>query len=196
MGTEDLHTEEALQRVAGIESAIATYQSAKTNAAEQASHLEEAKQGENAILAEIDSDVVDAAERLLIAEAVVRVLTARADTAKPQAALKALGEIVVASEGFLTGASQNLHRIRLSEETERLCSTVGLTINRAPVALTETARRHPRVVEAARIAPLSDLVRIGSYSRGILDEGTILSHGGRSRNCENWPNSKHKLMRS
>ena len=97
MGTEDLHTEEALQRVAGIESAIATYQSAKTNAAEQASHLEEAKQAENAILAETDSDVVDAAERLLIAGAVVRVLTARADTAKQEAALKTLGEIVVAS---------------------------------------------------------------------------------------------------
>jgi hypothetical protein len=72
--------------------------------------LEEAKQAEDAILAETDSDVVDAAERLLVAGAVVRVLEARADTAKPQAALKALGEIVVVSERSLAGASQNLHR--------------------------------------------------------------------------------------
>src|SRR6266699_1324370 len=113
MDTKNLHTEEALQRVAAIESAIATYQSAKTNAAEQVSHLEEAKQAENSILAETESDIVDAAERLLMAGAVVRVLTARADTAKPKAALKALGEIVVAAEMFLHGTSRNLERTRL-----------------------------------------------------------------------------------
>jgi hypothetical protein len=180
MDTKNPSTEEALQRVAAIESAIATYQSAKTNAAEEANHLEEAKQAENAILAEADSDIVDAAERLLIAGAVVRVLTARADAAKPQAALKALGEIVVASEGFLHGTSRNLERTRLAEEIKCLCETVGLTPNRAPKSLTDTARRHPRVVESARIAPVSELVSIASYSRGIADEGTILNHAARA----------------
>jgi hypothetical protein len=180
MDTKNPRTEEALQRVAAIESAIATYQSAKRNAAEQASHLEEAKKAENATLAETDSDVVDAAERLLIAGAVVRVLTARADAAKPQAALEALGVIVVAAESFLHGTSQNLERARLAEEIKRLCDTVGLTPNRAPRSLTDTARRHPRVVEAARIAPVSELISIGSYNRGILEDGTILNHAARA----------------
>ena len=124
---ENPHTEEALRHVDAIESAIENYQSAQKGRGRASESSGRSKATRKSILNEAESDIVDAAERLLIAGAVVRVLTARADTAKPQAALKALGEIVVASEGFLTWHVSESSRARLSEEIESLCNTVGLT---------------------------------------------------------------------
>jgi hypothetical protein len=179
MDTKNQYAAGALEHVESIESAIATYNAVKTATDEHRRKLEEAQRHERDILAEIGSDIEDAAERLIMDSAIVRILLARSDDGKVKLTLEELANIVIKGESFAMGAALRIERTRLAKEIEQLCSAIEITVNRAPKSVTDLARKKPRVVEAAQLSAFPQLVASPQYSRGILDPGQILQHAER-----------------
>jgi hypothetical protein len=88
MNKENQYAAEALEYIASIESALATYNTVNAAMAEHRRKLDVAEENERNILAEVDSDIEDAAERLVMAGALVRILSARSDDGKVKRALE------------------------------------------------------------------------------------------------------------
>jgi hypothetical protein len=136
MEKKNQYAAEAMEHVTAIETAIGTYNTIKAGTDEHRRKLEAAQQNERGILAEIGSDREDAAERLIMASAIVRILSTRSDDGKIRRALEELANIVIRGESFAMGAALRIEHARLANEIERLCSSIEITVNRAPKPVT------------------------------------------------------------
>jgi hypothetical protein len=150
--------------------------------------LEAAEQNERDILGEADSDIDDAAERLVMAGAIVRILSSRSDDTRMKRTLEQLANLVVKAESFAMGTALRIERTRLANEIERLCSAIEITVNRAPKSVTDLARKKPRVVEVVKLTAFSQLTASPQYCRCVLDRCVldaeqIIQHANRIVAC-------------
>jgi hypothetical protein len=168
-------TTDTLSHITTIEAATEAYNHAKRVDSESRQQLECAKTDVKSIFNDRDADLVDCIERLVVADAKVRLLehrlSAGADNSVTDRLLELAGAVDEA-QGFVSGASNYISRVIRERKIKEIAAELDLPPGK--ISADEiTVRLHPKAVSAERLA-VNRLSQSGDLEK--LSEATVLQH--------------------
>jgi hypothetical protein len=173
--TKNRFFDRAQEHITTIEATSENYRRAKLRDAESKAQFENAKAAVASILNDKDADFANCVERLVLADARVRLLEHRlsaGDYDNVSDTLLELAASVDEAEGFVSGASSYIARTVRSIKTKEIAAELDLPLGKVDTNEI-TIRLHPKARAAERLS----MTRISQYMElGKVNEAMVLKH--------------------
>jgi hypothetical protein len=171
--TKNRFFDRAQEHITTIEATSENYRRAKLRDAESKAQFENAKAAVASILNDKDADFANCVERLVLADARVRLLEHRlsaGDYDNVSDTLLELAASVDEAEGFVSGASSYIARTVRSIKTKEIAAELDLPLGKVDTNEI-TIRLHPKARAAERLS----MTRISQYMElGKVNEAMVL----------------------
>lgn len=154
----------ALQHIEEINIQLSDYKRAEERLIESQGQLDQAKSDVDLILSDLNADAMDCAERLVIGDAMVKVLECRLALNQNSVAdrLVSLARAVDGAEAFTMGASGYLARAIRQQKIAEIAQELNVNPGKVDPKII-VINRHPKALAAEALASSSRLGQLGNF---------------------------------